>query len=152
MKVSCAATWLPARSGGAERRRLPDCRRETFDDDSGRSSPRRRDFPGCERASIPDGREPLRKQCVRSAWDRLRKYTGMPSVRFRAFRHTAILNLRAAAIEEGTALAISGHRTRAVFDLDGIQPEGTPHEAVKKPETEMRTKDGQSEPVEQALN
>lgn len=63
-------------------------------------------------------------------------------VSFHAFRRTAILNLRAAGIEEGTAMAISGHRTRAVFDRYGIQPEAKLHEAMKKLETEIRTKDG----------
>lgn len=39
-------------------------------------------------------------------------------------------------------MAISGHRTRAVFDRYGIQPEAKLHEAMKKLETEIRTKDG----------
>ncbi len=65
------------------------------------------------------------------------------------------LNLRAAGIEECTAMAISGPRTRAVFDRYGIQPEAKLHEAMKKLETKIRTKDGQSEaqrPADQAAN
>jgi len=56
--------------------------------------------------------------------------------------------LRAAGIEERAAMAISGHRTRAVFDRYGIQPEAKLQEAMKMLETGIRTKDGQSGPVE----
>jgi|GEM_PF-5062062 len=45
-------------------------------------------------------------------------------------------------------MAISGHRTRAVFDRYGIQPEAKLQEAMKMLETGIRTKDGQSGPVE----
>jgi hypothetical protein len=47
--------------------------------------------------------------------------------------------MRSAGVEEGTAMAISGHQTRSVFDQYGIQPENTLIEAVRRMEDAERS-------------
>lgn len=43
-------------------------------------------------------------------------------------------NMHAAGKEDGTAMAISGHKTRRVFDRYGIQPEKTLIDEVRRRE------------------
>lgn len=81
-----------------------------------------------------DGEKPVSKSAIRDAWERARDLAGLPGLRLHALRHTAITNMRSAGVEEGTAMAISGHRTRSVFDRYGIQPENTLIEAVRRME------------------
>jgi integrase len=106
---------------------------------------RDRDWPGSPWAFTLDGNAPLAKGALRSAWLRACKNAGLPRLRFHAFRHTAISEMRAAGVEEGAAMAITGHKTRAVFDRYGIQPEAKLREAIEKRESRIRTKYGQSE-------
>lgn len=67
-----------------------------------------------------------------------------PRSRPKGLRHTAITNYRAAGVEEGTIMAMSGHKSRSVFDWYGIQPEDRLHDAVRRLEEQIRTKDGQT--------
>lgn len=105
---------------------------------------RDRDWPASPWVFTMDGSRPLTDNVFRCAWDRACKAAGVGKVRFHGLRHTAITNYRAAGVEEGTIMAMSGHTTRSVFDRYGIQPEERLHDAVSRLEKRIRTKYGQS--------
>ena len=109
---------------------------------------RDRDWPASPWVFTLDGAKALAKDALRAAWERACKNAGLPRLRFHGLRHTAISEMRAAGVEEGAAMAITGHRTRAVFDRYGIQPEAKLREAIGKREASIRTKHGQSDESE----
>ena len=113
----------------------------------GLSMRRERDWPMCPWVFTLDGRKELSIWALDSAWRRACKRAGV-SIRFHGLRHTAITNYRAAGVEEGSIMAISGHKTRSVFDRYGIQPEAKLREAAEKIESLIRTKFGQSDKSE----
>ena len=102
---------------------------------AGLSMKRARDWPSCPWVFTLDGRDELSIWALRSAWLRACERAGV-AIRFHGLRHTAITNYRAAGVEEGSIMAISGHKTRAVFDRYGIQPEAKLREAADKLETQ----------------
>ncbi len=101
-----------------------------------------RDWPGCPWVFTLDGHKGLSIWALRSAWVRACERSGI-AIRFHGLRHTAVTNYRSAGVEEGAIMAISGHKTRSVFDRYGIQPEAKLREATSKLEEAMRTKGGQ---------
>lgn len=106
-----------------------------------------RDWPSCPWVFTLDGQKELSIWALDSAWARACKRAGV-KIRFHGLRHTAITNYRAAGVEEGSIMAISGHKTRAVFDRYGIQPQGQLREATARLENAIRTKFGQSQKSE----
>ena len=94
---------------------------------------RERDWPSSPWVLSLDGIRPLSQWTYRSAWERACKAAGVGKRRFHGLRHTAITNNRAAGVEEGTIMAMSGHWSRAVFDRYGIQPEGSPPRCCSVP-------------------
>lgn len=92
---------------------------------------REKRYPGSPWVFTLDGRAPLSVPAFRYAWDKARVAAGHPGLRFHALRHTAITRMRAAGIPESVAMSLSGHRTRAVFDRYGIQPEDQLHAAIR---------------------
>lgn len=105
------------------------------------------EFPACEHVFSRDGR-PIRN--FRKSWDQacvdagLVDSSGAASRMFHDLRRTGVRNLIRAGVPEKTAMTISGHKTRSVFDRYNIVNEGDLKDAAAKLEVYLKTK---SEPV-----
>ena len=68
--------------------------------------------PGCEWVFQEDGD---RIKSSRKAWASARKRTGVPGLLFHDLRRSAVRNMERAGIPGKTAMAISGHKTEAIY-------------------------------------
>lgn len=99
-------------------------------------------FRGCRWVFFGETGEPIRD--MRTGWAYacrragLADETGKPSIIFHDLRRTGVRNLVRASVPERVAMAISGHRTRAVFDRYNITSETDLLNAATKLQTHIK--------------
>ncbi len=78
----------------------------------------------------------------RGAWYSARKKVGLPDALFHDFRRTGVRNLIRAGVPEKVAMAISGHKTRSIFDRYNIVSEDDVRAAARAVESYLQDSTG----------
>jgi integrase len=82
-------------------------------------------------------RDGLPVRDFRKAWKAACKAASLPGKLFHDFRRSGVRNMVRAGVREGVAMAISGHRTRAIFDRYNITSDEDLRQAVKQTSEHM---------------
>jgi integrase len=95
-----------------------------------------RDYPECQYVFDRHG-EQIRN--FRYRWLQARKVTGLSERILHDFRRTAVRNMVRAGVPERVAMAVTGHKTRGVFERYNIVSTGDLREAAKKMASEDKS-------------
>ncbi len=76
---------------------------------------------------------------TKRAWNTARRAVGLPGLLLHDLRRTAVRNMIRAGVPEKTAMLISGHKTRSVFERYNIVDERDFHTAGRKMQTYLES-------------
>jgi integrase len=83
----------------------------------------------------------------RKSWDKAREVTGLTTKILHDFRRTAVRDMVRAGVHERVAMAISGQKTRSVFDRYNIVSEDDLKEAARRHSEHVQSQDKASNVV-----